>query len=138
MAELRHAAEERDALLRQRGRVVRPSVTVKAAPAFVLDAAHPRYHLLQELSPAQMVVYQAAQQEADCFTAQTLAEAHELDLEATRRGLLLLAGLGLVQPISVPANLGSTSTYYVPVYRAMQSGDDTRLQDLSALESGPA
>ena len=147
LEELRQAAEERDRLLAERGRAAVPTnvkpevVEVAAGP----DVTHPRYALLRELSPAQYAVYQAAQQETGYFTAETLTSSRSLDAEVARETLPLLEAVGLIARTNLVSDESLETDpkqptrqlrkiAYAPIYRALRPEDDSRRDDLEALE----
>jgi type I restriction enzyme S subunit len=100
-----------------------------------LDEEHPRYHSLRALSDEQYGVYLAALQSDGYFTAESLLDEDDLTVDNVRRTLALLETLGLVARVNVPAAPTGAALFYVPAYRVPAPDDDSRDDDLAALEA---
>lgn len=76
------------------------------------------------------------QDAGDYFSPESLSEASDLPLEEVRNALVLFNALGLVVQISIADEANSTPdfTVFAPTYRAVRSTDESRDDDLSALE----
>jgi len=91
-------------------------------------------HSLRALSNKQYCVYLAALQNDGYFTAESLLDKDDLPVDNMRRTLALLETLGLVTCVNVPAAPTGAALFYVPAYRVPMPDDDSRDDDLSALE----
>ncbi|MBI5847934.1 MAG: hypothetical protein HZB31_08300 [Nitrospirae bacterium] len=140
------AAKKRDEWLKERGhKVTIVQAAVSQLPAYE-ETISPRHALLQELSPFQSKVYQIANTQTGYFTAQSLSAAEGFELEQTRRCLALLEATGLIHRVSLvrsqssetnPKNSAETlvSLEFAPIYRALKSEDDSRADDIAALQA---
>jgi type I restriction enzyme S subunit len=100
------------------------------------DEDHPCYHSLRALSEEQYWVYLAALRSDGYFIAENLLDKDDLPVEKVRRTLALLETLGLVARVTVPATSSTDAgLFYVPTYRALSPDDDSRNDDLAALET---
>ena len=145
-AELREAAQQRDEWLERRGRGAKTVQAVVTEPASIQETLSPRHVLLQELSQAQRAIHLIANTQMGYFTAQSLAAAQGLDPEQTRRGLPLLEAIGLIHRVSLVRSESSETNpnnpvetllglEFAPIYRALRPEDDSRADDMSALQA---
>ena len=79
-------------------------------------------------------MYLAALQSDGYFTAESLLDEDDLPVDNVRRTLSLLGTLGLVARVSVPVAPTGAALFYVPAYRVPTPDDDSRDDDLAALE----
>lgn len=88
-----------------------------------------------ELNPSQKKILQF-QSVKDYFSAESLSEESNLTLEEARSTLELFKALGLVMEVSIADEANSTSefTIFATTYRAVRSTDESRDDDLRALE----
>ena len=67
--------------------------------------------------------------------AESLLDESNLPVDNVRRTLALLETLGLVARVNVPAAPTGAALFYVPMYRVPAPDDDSRDDDLGALEA---
>jgi type I restriction enzyme S subunit len=99
------------------------------------EQEHRRFQSLRALSDEQFGVYLATLQRDGYFTAANLLDEEDFPEDRVRRALVLLATLGLVARASVPTAPTGAATFYVPVYRVPMLEDDSRDDDLEAIEA---
>lgn len=123
------AAAERDCLLQISQPVDVEELTDDEASETKTSELHrDRYELLQSLSKNQRKIYELVIQETVYFTPEYLEEKHSISRSLAQKSLQLLAGTGLIVPITLPT-LTSSGLRYELAYRNLNKDDNTQYTD---------
>lgn len=89
-----------------------------------------------ELTEKQQAIFNLLQQEEGYFSAKSISQKYSLRQQDVIDVLALFDALGLVLKVDIPDEANSTPTFPVfePAYRNSRSSDDSRSDDLDALE----
>lgn len=96
---------------------------------------HPRYDVASQLSRQQKFLFWVCDHQDMHFTVESIQEETELSTDVVRRALDLFASLGLIIPVSIPAQ-SSAGPIYTSAFRRANTEDEVRLVDLELLEVG--
>ncbi len=143
--ELAQATQERDRLLQEIRKSVRP-VEPAQLPAVQVEITE-RKDLTVELSKTQRALLNIVnRQNMTYFIITKLHDEIELglhdefegldySLDSIRRDLHFLAAVGLLKELTLAAEGQPGNIYYIAVYRSLLADDDSKREDLSVLDS---
>ncbi|MDD1418130.1 restriction endonuclease subunit S [Dolichospermum sp. ST_sed1] len=100
----------------------------EASKSKISELHHDRYELLRSLSKSQREIYGFVIQETTYFTPEYLEEKHSISRSLAQKSLQLLAGTGLIVPITLPT-LTSSGLRYELAYRNLNKDDNTQYTD---------
>ena len=95
---------------------------------------HLRFDVIVHLNRRQKLIHFTCERQEQPFTADTIRAESNFSMELVRRDLSLLASLGLISAVSIPAESSEGPTY-VNAYRLIPEVDQVLLTDLSVFQS---
>lgn len=95
---------------------------------------HLRFDVIVHLNRRQKLIHFTCERQEQPFTADTIRAESNFSMELVRRDLSLLASLGLISAVSIPAESSEGPTY-VNAYRLIPDVDQILLTDLSVFQS---